>query len=71
MLELPNTELQTAQGLLDLGAQIIDETTTGNLTPDQAQKLFSLIKTQGEMIAINDLDHRLKAMENTLKQRIV
>ncbi len=68
-LDMPDDAVDKPSVLLAFSTQVINAVTAGEITPDQAQKLFSVINIQGEVIALADLEGRLKALEKFYKER--
>jgi hypothetical protein len=70
ILDISDINASNPAELLELGNTLISETLQGNITSEQASKLFSLLKTQGEMFAVYEMNERLANIEKTLKERI-
>ena len=60
-LDLP--AMDTAQGALAAGTAIMDATASGQITPDEADKLMGLVERQRKIIETADLAERLTALE--------
>jgi len=62
-------DLNSTNGLLNYGTEIISAVTDQKITPEQGQSLISIIETQRKLIETADLARRLTEMEHILKQR--
>ena len=67
--DLPEGDLTKPETLLKLGAQIIQSVADGHLTPDQAERISSLISKQTKTIEVVEVMPRIEAIELTLKAR--
>jgi hypothetical protein len=67
-LEVPAEAVNNAASLLAFSTRIIHATTTGEITPEQANKLFSVINVQREVIALAHLEDRVLELENIYKR---
>jgi hypothetical protein len=65
--ELPQGNLVKTETLLHFGARVIEAVAEGTLTPDQGQKLTTIIEAQRKTIELACLEARV--IEHTLKNR--
>lgn len=68
-MDMPVTSLDKAQGLSVCGQAVLKAVTLGDITPDQAESLMSIIDAQRKNIETAELALRLTEIERTLKQR--
>ena len=68
-LEIPEEEVNSPAKLLVLSVRVINAVTAGEITPEQAQKIFSVINIQREVIALATLEDRVIEIENLYKER--
>ena len=66
-LELPKTD--TAEGVRDALAKIVEATAAGEIAPADAQSLVAVIETQRKAIETVDFRERLEAVEAALAGR--
>jgi hypothetical protein len=66
--EMPK-DLSGVESLLNNNAAIIKAVTTGAITLEAGQFLSNLLETQHKIIVSTELEQRLKAIEQTLKER--
>lgn len=68
-LDMPEVNLTTSEELLMFGNRILTAVLSGDLSPEQAQKVLSMIGVQQEIIKMNEIESRLKDIERLLKNR--
>ena len=61
VIDLP--DINTADGTLKAGSAIVAAVASGDISPDEGQKLMSLIEIQRRQIETADLEARLAALE--------
>jgi hypothetical protein len=65
MIDIP--DISTADGTLKAGSAIVAAVASGEISPDEGQKLMSLIEVQRRQIETADLEARLAALESDLE----
>jgi len=68
-IEIPNTGTERMETLLVWGDAILQATSKGEVTPDQARSIMAVIEAQRKNVETSDLALRLAEIERTLKQR--
>jgi hypothetical protein len=68
-LELPEGSLDSTNTILQIGERIIMSVADGELTPEQGQKITTIIEAQRKTIETHDLAVRIGEIERTLKYR--
>lgn len=69
-LDIPEVSLTTSEDLLLFANQILNKVLAGDLSPEQAQKLFSMVNTHQDIIKMTEIESRLKDVERLLKSRV-
>ncbi len=69
-LDFPEEALNKPAVLLEFSTQILNATIEGGIAPEQAQKLFNVVKLQSEVIVLAELEGRMESIEKTLKERL-
>jgi len=64
-ISLPS--IDSATGLVDAGKAILAAVATGEITPNEAEALMSLIERQRRIVETADLEVRLAALEGGAK----
>lgn len=56
--------IERQAGLAEQGRSVLDAVSSGHITPDQADRLISVVGKQARVVEIDELVKRIEALEN-------
>ncbi len=66
-LHLTDCDFNSSEGLLKFSNRILTAASNGEISPEQAQKLFNIVQVQGNVIYLERINPRLDELEEKLK----
>ncbi len=65
----PSFTLDTARAIRDAGERLFKEVRAGEVTPRTAEALASILRLQGSVIPVTDLEQRVQELERQLAEK--
>ena len=62
-INVPNSNMSYTQAISCVGKEALQAVTSGVITPDEAGRVASLVGANARLIALVELDQRMKALE--------